>query len=47
MFSPTQQQQPNNLSGNVQTNQQPFFGNLITTVNPNANNLNNQFNAFQ
>lgn len=51
MFSPTQTQpQPNNLSGNVQTaatNQQPFFGNLMATVNPNANNLNNQFNAFQ
>lgn len=50
MFSPTQQQQPNILSGNVQatTNQQPFFGsNLMATANPNANNLNNQFNAFQ
>lgn len=54
MFSPTQQQQqqqqPNILSGNVQatTNQQPFFGsNLMSTANPNANNLNNQFNAFQ
>lgn len=47
MFSPSQQ--PNILSGNVQqaTNQQPFFGNLMATVNPNANNLNNQFNAFQ
>lgn len=50
MFSPTQTQpQPNIQSGNVQpaTNQQPFFGNLMATVNPNANNLNNQFNAFQ
>lgn len=46
LFNPTQ---PNLLSGNVQqaTNQQPFFGNLMATVNPNANNLNNQFNAFQ
>lgn len=44
----TPQQQPNILSGNVQpTNQQPFFGNLMATVNPNANNLNDQFNAFQ
>lgn len=53
MFSSTQQQQqkqPNILSGNVQptTNQQPFFGsNLMATANPNANTLNNQFNAFQ
>lgn len=49
MFNPTQQQ-PNLLSGNVQTaatNQQPFLGSLMATVNPNANNLNNQFNAFQ
>lgn len=48
MFNSTSQQQPNLQSGNVQqANQQPFFGNLMATVNPNANNLNNQFNAFQ
>lgn len=48
MLSATQPQ-PNISSGNVQpaTNQQPFMGNLMATVNPNANNLNNQFNAFQ
>lgn len=51
LFNSTSQQQPNLLSGNVQPasnqQQQPFFGNLMATVNPNANNLNNQFNAFQ
>lgn len=41
--------QANSFTGNVQqsTNQQAFFGNLMASVNPNANNLNNQFNAFQ
>lgn len=44
-------QQPNRFSGNVQqptiNNQQQLFGNLMMAVNPNANNLNNQFDAFQ
>lgn len=36
----TQQPQP-------PSSQQQLFGNLMMTVNPNANNLNNQFDAFQ
>lgn len=39
----------NSFSDNVQqpiTNQQ-LFGNLLGSINPNANILNNQFNAFQ
>lgn len=48
MFSPAQQpQQQQQQQGNMQSNQQPFYGNLMATVTPNANNLNNQFNAFQ
>lgn len=39
----------NLFSDNVQQpiNNQQLFGNLLGSINPNANNLNNQFNAFQ
>lgn len=45
IMSPTQTSQPHNSSGNVQ--QPLFFGNAMPAMNPNVNNLNNQFNAFQ